>query len=142
MSLSLLLECAIFRDEIENYFSCSYLTRRDRDYHMTNLVFRDDNDIAYCYSRASRRDGYIRKLFLIYFRLNPLTAIFSHVHSHLNYYTYIKERSNYVQDLLGGGSNSRWFKKTIFEKTLGKGAENQNGNLRWHLPLGARPPPP
>ena len=25
---------------------------------------------------------------------------------------------------------------------LGKGAENQNGNLRWHLPLGVRPPPP
>ena len=24
---------------------------------------------------------------------------------------------------------------------LGKGAENQNGNLRWHLPLGVRPPP-
>ena len=25
---------------------------------------------------------------------------------------------------------------------LGKGAENQNGNLRWHLPLGVRPPSP
>ena len=25
---------------------------------------------------------------------------------------------------------------------LGKGAKNQNGNLRWHLPLGIRPPPP
>ena len=25
---------------------------------------------------------------------------------------------------------------------LGRGAENQNGNLRWHLPLGVRPPPP
>ena len=25
---------------------------------------------------------------------------------------------------------------------LGKGAENQNGNLRWHLPLGVPPPPP
>ena len=25
---------------------------------------------------------------------------------------------------------------------LGKGAKNQNGNLRWHLPLGVRPPPP
>ena len=26
-------------------------------------------------------------------------------------------------------------------KILGRGAENQNGNLRWHLPLGVRPPP-
>ena len=26
-------------------------------------------------------------------------------------------------------------------KHLGKGADNQNGNLRWHLPLGGRPPP-
>ena len=25
---------------------------------------------------------------------------------------------------------------------LGKCANNQNGNLRWHLPLGVRPPPP
>ena len=25
---------------------------------------------------------------------------------------------------------------------LGTGANNQNGNLRWHLPLGVRPPPP
>ena len=25
---------------------------------------------------------------------------------------------------------------------LGKCADNQNGNLRWHLPLGVRPPPP
>ena len=25
---------------------------------------------------------------------------------------------------------------------LGRCAENQNGNLRWHLPLGVRPPPP
>ena len=24
---------------------------------------------------------------------------------------------------------------------LGRCAENQNGNLRWHLPLGVRPPP-
>ena len=24
---------------------------------------------------------------------------------------------------------------------LGKGSNNQNGNLRWHLPLGVRPPP-
>ena len=26
--------------------------------------------------------------------------------------------------------------------SLGTGADNQNGNLRWHLPLGVRPPPP
>ena len=25
---------------------------------------------------------------------------------------------------------------------LGRCAENQNGNLRWHLPLDVRPPPP
>ena len=25
---------------------------------------------------------------------------------------------------------------------LGRCANNQNGNLRWHLPLGVRPPPP
>ena len=25
---------------------------------------------------------------------------------------------------------------------LGRGSNNQNGNLRWHLPLGVRPPPP
>ena len=27
------------------------------------------------------------------------------------------------------------------DDNLGKGANNQNGNLRWHLPLGVRPPP-
>ena len=27
------------------------------------------------------------------------------------------------------------------QRLLGKGANNQNGNLRWHLPLGVRPPP-
>ena len=27
------------------------------------------------------------------------------------------------------------------ECSLGKGAKNKNGNLRWHLPLGVRPPP-
>ena len=26
--------------------------------------------------------------------------------------------------------------------SLGRGANNQNGNLRWHLPLAVRPPPP
>ena len=26
--------------------------------------------------------------------------------------------------------------------SLGRGADNRNGNLRWHLPLGVRPPPP
>ena len=28
------------------------------------------------------------------------------------------------------------------KKSLGKESNNQNGNLRWHLPLGVRPPPP
>ena len=34
-------------------------------------------------------------------------------------------------------SKSPWL-----QAILGKGSNNQNGNLRWHLPLGARPPPP
>ena len=48
ISLSLSRESAIFRDEIENYFSCSHPARRDRDYQMTILVFRDENEIRYC----------------------------------------------------------------------------------------------
>ena len=65
ISLSLSRESAIFRDEIENYFSCSHLARRDRDYHMTILVFRDENEIPFCYSHVSRRDRDFRKLFLM-----------------------------------------------------------------------------
>ena len=65
ISLSLSRESAIFRDEIENYFSCSHLARRDRDYHMTILVFRDENEIRYCYSHVSRRDRDFRKSFLV-----------------------------------------------------------------------------
>ena len=65
ISLSLLRESAIFRDEIENYFSCSHLARRDRDYHMTILVFRDENEIRYCYSHVSRRDRDFIKSFLV-----------------------------------------------------------------------------
>ena len=45
-----------FRYEIENYFSCSHLARRDCDYHMIILVFRDENEITYCCSHVSRRD--------------------------------------------------------------------------------------
>ena len=63
--ISLSREGAIFRDEIENYFSCSHLARRDRDYHMTILVFRDENEITYCYSRVSRRDRDFKKSFLM-----------------------------------------------------------------------------
>ena len=63
--ISLSREGAIFRDEIENYFSCSRLARRDRDYHMTILVFRDENEIPFCYSRVSRRDRDLRKSFLV-----------------------------------------------------------------------------
>ena len=63
--ISLSREGAIFRDEIENYFSCSHLARRDRDYHMTILVFRDENEITYCYSRVSRRDRDFTKSFLM-----------------------------------------------------------------------------
>ena len=47
ISLSLSWEGAIFRDEIENYFSYSRLARRDPDYHMTILVIRDENEITY-----------------------------------------------------------------------------------------------
>ena len=65
ISPSLSREGAIFRDEIENYFSCSRLPRRDRDYHMTILVFRDENDIPFCYSHVSRRDRDFRKSFLV-----------------------------------------------------------------------------
>ena len=38
---------------------------------------------------------------------------------------------------------SHCFLKNIIaqENNLGKCANNQNGNLRWHLPLGVRPPP-
>ena len=32
--------------------------------------------------------------------------------------------------------------KGFKSKDLGRCANNQNGNLRWHLPLGVRPPPP
>ena len=63
--ISLSREGAIFRDEIENYFSCSRLARRDRDYHMTILVFRDENEIPFCYSHVSRRDRDFRKSFLV-----------------------------------------------------------------------------
>ena len=65
ISRSLSREGAIFRDEIENYFSCSRLARRDRDYHMTILVFRDENEIPFCYSHVSRRDRDFRKSFLV-----------------------------------------------------------------------------
>ena len=63
--ISLSREGAIFRDEIENYFSCSHLARRDQDYHRTILVFGDNNEITYCYSCVSRRDRDFRKSFLV-----------------------------------------------------------------------------
>ena len=65
ISLSLSREDTIFRDKIENYFSCSHLARRDRDYYMNILVFRDENEITYCYSHVSRRDRDLRKSFLV-----------------------------------------------------------------------------
>ena len=34
------------------------------------------------------------------------------------------------------------FAFVVKHSTLGRCAKNQNGNLRWHLPLGVRPPPP
>ena len=37
---------------------------------------------------------------------------------------------------------SFFYTSSSLQVLLGKGAENQNGNLRWHLPLGIRPPPP
>ena len=57
ISLSLSREGAIFQDEIENYFSCSHLARRDWD--------RDENEITYSYSHVSRRDWDFRKSFLV-----------------------------------------------------------------------------
>ena len=63
ISLSLSRKGAIFRDEIENYFSC--LARQDRDYHITILLFWDDNEITYCYSRVSRPDRDFGKSFLM-----------------------------------------------------------------------------
>ena len=54
-----------FRYEIENYFSCSHLARRDCDYHMIILVFRDENEITYCCSHVSRRDRDLWKSFLV-----------------------------------------------------------------------------
>ena len=54
ISLSLWRKGTIFRDEIENYCSCSHLARRDGDYHKTILVFRDENEITYIYSHVSR----------------------------------------------------------------------------------------
>ena len=63
--ISLSREAAIFRDDIEKYFSCSHLARPDRYYHMTTLIFRDENEITYCYSHVSRRDRDFRKSFLV-----------------------------------------------------------------------------
>ena len=63
--ISLSREGTIFRDEIENYFSCSHLARRDRDYHMTILVIRDESRITYFCSPVSRRDRDLRKSFLV-----------------------------------------------------------------------------
>ena len=65
ISLSLSRESAIFQDAIDNSFSCFHLATRDRDYHMTILVFRDENEIRYCYSHVSRRDRDFRKSFLV-----------------------------------------------------------------------------
>ena len=63
--ISLLREGAIFRDEIENCFSCSHLARRDGYYDMTIHIFRDENDIRYCYSHVSRRYRDFRQSFLV-----------------------------------------------------------------------------
>ena len=49
-------EGAIFRDEIENYVTCSHLARRDRDFHFIILMFPDKIEITYCYSHVSRRE--------------------------------------------------------------------------------------
>ena len=62
--VSLSRKDAIFRDEIENYFSCSHLARQERDYHITILVYRDENGIIYCNSHVLRRDRDLRKSFL------------------------------------------------------------------------------
>ena len=46
-------------------FFCSHLARRNQDYHVTILVFRDENKITYCYSNVSRQDWDFRKSFLV-----------------------------------------------------------------------------
>ena len=63
ISLSLSRECAIFREKIKN---CIFLALTWRDeIEITILVFRDENEITYCYSRVSRRDRDFRKSFLM-----------------------------------------------------------------------------
>ena len=64
-----------FRYEIENYFSCSHLARRDCDYHMIILVFRDKNEITYCYSHVLRRDWDFRKSFVMVVRKKILPTL-------------------------------------------------------------------
>ena len=53
ISLSLSREGAIFRDEIENYFSCFPLGERDRGYQMTINRFRGENEISFFLARSS-----------------------------------------------------------------------------------------
>ena len=57
-------EGAIFRDEIENYITCSHLARRDRDFHFIILMFRDEIENTYCNSHVSRRERERRIEFL------------------------------------------------------------------------------
>ena len=56
--ISLGREGAIFRDEIENYFSCSHLARRDRDYiHDHSRISRRERDsilLLSCFETRSR----------------------------------------------------------------------------------------
>ena len=49
-------EGTIFRDEIENYITCSHLARQDQDFDFIILMFRDEIEITYCYSHVSRRE--------------------------------------------------------------------------------------
>ena len=69
----------------------------------------------------------------------------------LNFYwsPSIVDRDNDFGGLLNKGFINYSFYNTLQSSMifvsindLGKGADNQNGNLRWHLPLGVRPPPP
>ena len=64
------------------------------------------------------------------------------------FWIYLKFNDNIlVEILLWPDHNSRDIFRNLTNMKqrggqLGKGAENQNGNLRWHLPIGVRPPPP
>ena len=65
--------------------SIGHLARRDRDYHMTILVFRDENEIIHRNSCVSRRDRDFRKSFLM-----------------------VEKKWSWLSSRISGVENSRW----------------------------------